>query len=546
MKPDISPGRALAEFFGRIPRASERQMDEAYPRIWNRIALGSPAAADAVGHERPRLQRRSYRATRAASVAAVLLLVTGVGYRELLNRRPATPTTLEVVSGNVQRFVDEAPIAVGARVDGGETAFSQDGGVIALADGSRLEMRPRTEVRLEAADDGTRIRLNRGSVIVTAAKRRTGHLYVQTRDVTVSVVGTVFLVNAEDAGSRVAVIQGEVRVVEQRGTSRSLRPGEQVATSPLMEPHFVSEQISWSRHAEEHLALLQQATIAPGPAVPLRFDAASIKPVSGWAPMGLACRGSDGLWSSPFTNGPSANADPSSYPMVVPQGRCVGRGVRVSSLIAFAYGIPSEYVSGVPGWDRPTPGGPGGYEIEAAAENPATVTREQLRQMLQTLLADRFRLALHREFRDGQGYALLVGKRGAKLKEAAGQEGSSPWVFIRDGRRVLKGRSVLSELARYLGSNIHSIDLAGGIEHVAVVDKTQLGGMYDYELVLPSIGAPGGARGDGAAPGGLPPETDAASMLSAALEEQLGLRLQKERVSIEALVIDHVEPPSPN
>lgn len=128
-----------------------------------------------------------------------------------------------------------------------------------------------------------------------------------------------------------------------------------------------------------------------------------------------------------------------------------------------------------------------------------------------------------------------------------GQEGLSPWVLIRDGRRVLKGRSGLSELARYLGSTIHNIDLAAGIEHVPVVDKTQLGGIYDYELVLPSVsGAPGGARGDGAAPGGLPLEADAAGPLSAALEEQLGLRLQKGTVSIEALVIDHVEPPSPN
>ena len=218
MKPDTSAGRALAEFFARIPRASQRQMDEACPRIWNRVALESPAPVDAVRHDSSRSARYSYRAAHATAVAAVLLLGAGVGYRELLSRRAATQTTLEVVNGTVQRSMAQDPVAVGARVDRGEVVSSQDGSVVALADGSRLEMRPRTEVRMEAADDGTRIRLNRGSVIVTAAKRRTGHLYVQTRDVTVSVVGTVFLVNAEEAGSRVAVIQGEVRVVEQRGS----------------------------------------------------------------------------------------------------------------------------------------------------------------------------------------------------------------------------------------------------------------------------------------------------------------------------------------
>jgi uncharacterized protein (TIGR03435 family) len=420
--------------------------------------------------------------------------------------------------------------------------FSREGGVVALADGSRIEMRPETELRLEAATDGARIRLNRGSVIVTAAKRRTGHLYVQTRDVTVSVVGTVFLVNADEAGSRVAVIQGEVRV-EQSGATRSLRPGEQVLTNPRMEAGFVSEQISWSRHAEDHLALLQQATIAPGPAVPLKFAVVSIKPVSGWAPLGLSCHGSDGLMSAAWSNGPGEG---SSYPVVAPRGRCLGRGVRVASLIAFAYRIPSEFISGVPAWDRPAPGGPNGFEIEAAAEDPATVTRDQLRQMLQPMLADRFKLALHREFRDGQGYALVVGRRGAKLKEALDQERTSPRLSIIDGRRVLKGTTGLGELVQYLSSSIHTFEQVGHIDHAPVVDKTQLTGIYDYALVLPPVGAPGGARGDGIGAGGLPPELDAAAALSSALEEQLGLRLQKERVSIEAIVIDHVEPPSPN
>jgi uncharacterized protein (TIGR03435 family) len=544
MKLDTSPGQALAEFFRRIPKASQRQMEEAYPRLWRRIALESAAPPHEMSHESPRRERRPYRTALAVAAAAVVLVVTGVGYREMLNRGAATQTGLQIVNGAVQRSVDPGTVD-DARVDGGETVSSRDGGVVALADGSRIEMRPNTEVRLEAARDGARIRLNRGSVIVTAAKQRTGHLYVQTRDVTVSVVGTVFLVNAEETGSRVAVIQGEVRV-EQSGASRSLRPGEQVATNPSMEPHFVSEQISWSRHAGEHLALLQQATITPRPAVPLRFDVVSIKPVAGWAPFGLSCRGSDGVWNASWANGASENGNPSSYPVVAAQGRCFGRGVRVSSLIAFAYGIPSEFVSGVPGWDRASPGGSNGFEIEAAAENPATATREQLRQMLQTMLADRFKLTLHREFRDDQGYALHVGRRGAKLKEVVDQERSSPWLFILDGRRTLRGKSGLTELAHFLGSTIHSVDVAGGIEHVPVVDKTQLGGVYDYELVLPSMAVPGGARGDGAAPGGLPSDADAANALSNALEEQLGLRLQKEKVSIEAIVIDHVEPPSPN
>src|SRR5262249_24131561 len=80
------------------------------------------------------------------------------------------------------------------------------GSVLALADGSHVEMGTQSRLAIEPADDGVRVRLNRGAVIVTAAPQTTGRLYVQTQDMTISVVGTVFFVSAEKAGSRVAVI----------------------------------------------------------------------------------------------------------------------------------------------------------------------------------------------------------------------------------------------------------------------------------------------------------------------------------------------------
>src|SRR6185436_510717 len=94
-----------------------------------------------------------------------------------------------------------------------------------------------------------------GSIIVSAAKQPSGHLYVQTKDMTVSVVGTIFLVNAEVDGSRVAVIEGEVRVHEGT-TETKLRPGEQVSTSRTLAARPVKEEIAWSRQADAHLAIL--------------------------------------------------------------------------------------------------------------------------------------------------------------------------------------------------------------------------------------------------------------------------------------------------
>ena len=74
--------------------------------------------------------------------------------------------------------------------------------------------------------------------------------------------------------------------------------------------------------------------------------------------------------------------------------------------------------------------------FEAAAENPATATREQLRQMLQSMLANRFKLTLHREFQDVRAMHYMQ-KVAARL-EVVDQETSSPWLFIVDGRRTLR------------------------------------------------------------------------------------------------------------
>jgi ferric-dicitrate binding protein FerR (iron transport regulator) len=103
---------------------------------------------------------------------------------------------------------------------------------------SRLEVRAQSEVFVEPADDGIRLRLNRGALIVNTAGQRDGKIHVRTDHLTATVAVGVFLVSAEQEGSRVAVIQGDVLV--QQGTSRtSLAQGEQFATSPQMESRTV-------------------------------------------------------------------------------------------------------------------------------------------------------------------------------------------------------------------------------------------------------------------------------------------------------------------
>ena len=147
---------------------------------------------------------------------------------------------------------------------------SAAGTMLTLRDGSSVEMRAASELSVERAADGLDIRLRGGDIIVTAAGRRDGHLSVRTKDMTVAIDGTVFLTIAGQQGSRVGVIEGEVHVRERTtplrrsgrpgAVERRLRPGEQMATSPTIAQRPLAEDITWSRHANAHLAVLDAFT----------------------------------------------------------------------------------------------------------------------------------------------------------------------------------------------------------------------------------------------------------------------------------------------
>jgi uncharacterized protein (TIGR03435 family) len=380
---------------------------------------------------------------------------------------------------------------------------------------------------LERTSDGIRIDLHEGGVIVSAAKQRTGHLYVQTKYLTVSVVGTVFLVSTGDAGSRVAVIQGGVQVQEGPVVKR-LSPGEQIATNPLMDTHPIPQEVSWSRTAPAHIALLQQAAATaqhPQDGVaPVReeFELGTVKPSGPGSPLpSIACKGADGVllligraqdWAA----------------TAVPQGRCAGIAF-LRELISIAYEIRADRISG----DEPAM-----YQIEGKAPDPSSATKEDLRQMLQNFVIDRFNVKAHRETTEGEGYVLRVSKRGPKLKETFGDE-KAPRVVRTPGPPpalggplpiIIEAKCRLKTFADYLTG------LAGGR---TVIDQTDLTGIYEIHLTLNRLPGSTGPRGGGGVPEYEP-------SLSDAIEDQLGLRLEARKVPVEYLVVDHVEQPTAN
>ncbi|HKF46249.1 MAG TPA: FecR domain-containing protein [Terracidiphilus sp.] len=129
--------------------------------------------------------------------------------------------------------------------------------ILRLSDGSVVEMNQRSALDIGARGRDMTVSLKRGAVIVQAAQRTSGHLYVKTPDCRVAVTGTVFSVDAGMKGSRVAVLQGSVNVAHA-GIHTVLKPGGQIATSDNLAPEPLDAQFAWSPEHEKYVGILAE------------------------------------------------------------------------------------------------------------------------------------------------------------------------------------------------------------------------------------------------------------------------------------------------
>ena len=196
------------------------------------------------------------------AAAAAVVIAAGVGVWTFVEHSGASSgraTVAEVTGALYQVAADGTlhPLARGENLAAGveiRTAKDSDA-VLRLADGSSLELRERSSLITTASANDLTIRLGRGSVMVEAAKRHKGHLYVDTGDCRVAVTGTIFGVSAGVKGSRVSVVQGEVHVA-QGSSEKVLRRGDQTVTGAGMDPEPVRDDIAWSRNRDHYYALL--------------------------------------------------------------------------------------------------------------------------------------------------------------------------------------------------------------------------------------------------------------------------------------------------
>jgi uncharacterized protein (TIGR03435 family) len=247
----------------------------------------------------------------------------------------------------------------------------------------------------------------------------------------------------------------------------------------------------------------------------LAFDVTSVKPSQ---------PGSPGIGIQPMSSG---------------QGYRVG-GVPVRLMIKLMYKITDSQIVGGPKWMDTDQ-----WDIEAKAEHASTL--DQLHEMFQSMLADRFQLKFHKEKREIPAYVLSVDKSGSKLKQNNSPDtfeipirGAGP-AMVGPGGITLKVLGVRAPMAYFTWW------LSQQLSDVPVVDQTGLDRFYDFTLEFQRELPPGFAERAGAAPApggadGIP----AGAPLDVALRQQLGLKLEKRKAKADVFVIDRLEKPDAN
>lgn len=234
------------------------------------------------------------------------------------------------------------------------------------------------------------------------------------------------------------------------------------------------------------LALVAMASAA---LAQTEFDVASVKPLATFVP------GSN------------------SEKIIAHPGRLTMHSVRLRTCIRWAYDVKDFQVTG-PAWmGRIEMSGPNidRFDIEAEAAEGTPVP--EMKRMLQRLLAERFRLAVHRESKVVQGFALLIARPSAALKPSEDQTG--PMRMAATPSEMAFFSTTMADFGEYLASRLL----------VPVIDQTGLEGRFDLTMRWP-------------------PELskeDYVALLPEMARNQFGLELKGRRERVEFLVIDHAE-----
>jgi uncharacterized protein (TIGR03435 family) len=213
---------------------------------------------------------------------------------------------------------------------------------------------------------------------------------------------------------------------------------------------------------------------------------------------------------------------------ILPGGRVELPGETIVSLMMFAYSVRENMIENIPKWG-------GNQHFDIVAKAPPNTSVAGLRQMVQSLLAERFKLAFHTEAKSMPVFVLTVAKNGLKLHKASGGRPQCVWkkmelgVMRRECQNITMTEFVI-QLPRF----------PVGIDR-PVVDQTGLKDAYDFQFEVGFV-RPAGFDAAGAF---IPNVADSGPSIFSALAK-IGLKLESQKASQPNLVVDHVEPPSGN
>lgn len=184
---------------------------------------------------------------------------------------------------------------------------------------------------------------------------------------------------------------------------------------------------------------------------------------------------------------------------------------RLKSVVQWAYHLQTVQISG-PGWLDSNR-----YDIIAKVSAPAPADR--LRRMMQTLLAQRFKLAVHTEMREMPAYVFTVAKGGHKMRPS---EGDGEMAVKPNANRMITSFThvTVAQLGDILSSPLHAV----------VVDRTGLEGAWDFDLDSSTFTM--------IQPAGI---DDAVNILIQVVNEQLGIKVEQKKAPAELLIVDHAE-----
>jgi uncharacterized protein (TIGR03435 family) len=204
----------------------------------------------------------------------------------------------------------------------------------------------------------------------------------------------------------------------------------------------------------------------------------------------------------------------------------------VHDLINLAYWLHPKQLTGGPAWTESDK-----FDMAGKPDAPGQPNVDQMKMMIQKLLADRFQLKFHFEKRDFSAYAVRIAKSGAKITTSQfDPKGLPGWNFGRtaSGTTLTFRNSPMSQVTAILQNFLDQ----------PVVDQSGLSERYDFTVTFTLDSAQ--AVRLGGAPTSAADNPDAAPDLFAAFQQQLGLKLESTKAPVDVMVIDKVEKPSEN